>query len=311
MLRARSGRAGRASASRPTSSSRPGRCRCRRTSAATARAAGRSRRGPRSWPGCRASAARRLDRRGGGRWHRGPRASTPVSCQRASHVGAVSGMSFCQKPGRGGAVREALEVERPIPEVRQHRRRDQREVADQLALRDRRLGVGRRPGAAVEQRLVEVRQLQLAATDRQTPSLPSASSASSSSAVGRRRTRECRGRRGRLRRPWSASALCRLRGVSTTSWRSTLRSSHGIGSWSSMTLGRLGLGGLGFRGRRRRGDRGLLRTTVLRVAARLDALERRLANDARRASSHRSRPGSRARAGPSVTSLRSPPHRPR
>ena len=41
--------------------------------------------------------------------------------------------------GRAGAVRETLEVERPIREVRQHRRRDPGEVADELALRDRRV----------------------------------------------------------------------------------------------------------------------------------------------------------------------------
>jgi hypothetical protein len=35
------------------------------------------------------------------------------------------------------AIREAVQVERPVGEVRQHRRGDAREVADQLALGDR------------------------------------------------------------------------------------------------------------------------------------------------------------------------------
>ena len=59
--------------------------------------------------------------------------------------------------GRAGAVREPLEVERPIGQVREHRRGDPGEVADQLALGDRRI--------AVEQRLVEVGQLELVAAD--------------------------------------------------------------------------------------------------------------------------------------------------
>ncbi len=104
---------------------------------------------------------------------RSVRPSTPVSCQRVSHLGEVSGRFFCQKPGRAGAVREALEVERPVGEVRQHRRGDAGEVADQLALGDGsrgRGGGGGRGGRAgagprLEQRLVQVRELQLVTTD--------------------------------------------------------------------------------------------------------------------------------------------------
>ena len=64
------------------------------------RAGARSRRGSRSSPGCRASTA--SPTRSAMRWSlasRSSRPSTPVSCQRVSHVGAVAGMSFCQKPG--------------------------------------------------------------------------------------------------------------------------------------------------------------------------------------------------------------------
>src|SRR4029079_1222143 len=67
--------------------------------------------------------------------------------------------------GRAGAVRESMQVEGPVPEMRQHRRRDRGVEADQLTLRDRRLGVSIRPGPTGEERLVEVRQLQVAATD--------------------------------------------------------------------------------------------------------------------------------------------------
>ena len=94
---------------------------------------------------------------------RSARPSTPVSCQRVSHVGAVSGMSFCQKPGRAGAVREPLEVERPVGEVGQHRRRDPREVADELALGDRRRRALARAGS--KSGLVEVGQLELVGPD--------------------------------------------------------------------------------------------------------------------------------------------------
>ncbi len=55
------------------------------------------------------------------------------------------------------AVRETLQVERTIREVRQHRRRDPGEVADELALGDRRV--------RLEERLVEVGQLELVGAD--------------------------------------------------------------------------------------------------------------------------------------------------
>ncbi len=60
---------------------------------------------------------------------RSSRSRKPVSCQIVSHLGADDGMSFCQNPGARGAVGEPLEVQRPVGEVRQHRRRDPREVA--------------------------------------------------------------------------------------------------------------------------------------------------------------------------------------
>src|SRR4051794_445704 len=75
----------------------------------------------------------------------------------------------CQ-PGRGGrgdvllpealargAIRIAMEVERPVCEVREHGRRDPGEVTDELALRDRRV--------AIEDDLVEGRQLDVVFAD--------------------------------------------------------------------------------------------------------------------------------------------------
>ena len=51
----------------------------------------------------------------GGRWRRGPRGRRRRSRASGSATSArSSGMSFCQKPGRAGAVREALQVERPV-----------------------------------------------------------------------------------------------------------------------------------------------------------------------------------------------------
>ena len=72
-----------------------------------------------------------------------------------------------------GAVREALQVQRPLVEMGQHRRRDPGEVADELALRDRRRQGALRLRAVrlrvarlrLEQHLVEVRELQLEAAD--------------------------------------------------------------------------------------------------------------------------------------------------
>ena len=66
------------------------------------------------------------------------------------------------EPGAAGAVREAVQVERPFGEMRQHRRGDPGEVADQLALRDRVAGRIGRVGA--EQDLVEIRELEVLAT---------------------------------------------------------------------------------------------------------------------------------------------------
>ena len=124
------------------------------------------------------------------------RSSTPTSFQRRSQAGAVGGCPSARSPGRSGAVREALEVERPLGEVRQHRRRDPGEVADQLALRDRRVA------AAVERReedLVEVRELQVSP---RRPDVPHA--------LGRHRRERARARRRvasrRSRRPRSRAA---------------------------------------------------------------------------------------------------------
>ena len=73
---------------------------------------------------------RRRGRRSGGRSRRGPRApSTPVSCQRRSQVGAVAGMSFCQKPGAPAPFGNRWRLSGRSREVRQHRRRDPGEVA--------------------------------------------------------------------------------------------------------------------------------------------------------------------------------------
>ena len=60
------------------------------------------------------------------------------------------------------AVGEAMEVERPIGEVRQEDRPDPPEIGDEVAFGDRFL-VGVRRGG--EKDLVEVRELQLTATD--------------------------------------------------------------------------------------------------------------------------------------------------
>ena len=111
------------------------------------------------------------------------RPSTPVSCQRVSHFGAVSGMSFCQKPGRPAPFGKRWRLSGRSSRWRQHRRGDPREVADELALGDRAAAVGI---AWLEQRLVEVRQLQLVGRrPARRPSLPSASSAASSASVTR------------------------------------------------------------------------------------------------------------------------------
>jgi hypothetical protein len=56
-----------------------------------------------------------------------------------------------------GAVGEPLQVERPVDQVGKHGRGDRGEIADQLALGDR--------GVGLEQRLVEVGQLQVVAAD--------------------------------------------------------------------------------------------------------------------------------------------------
>ncbi len=64
------------------------------------------------------------------------------------------------EPRRVRAVREALHVERSLLEVRQHRRGDLGEVADEVPLHDRLVAVPRR-----EDDLVEVRDLQLEPAD--------------------------------------------------------------------------------------------------------------------------------------------------
>ena len=93
------------------------------------------------------------------------------------------------EPGRPGTVGEALEVERPAVEVAQHRRGDPREVADELAFRDRaggrrRLGAGVGPSA----RTAACRGWSASARRprrARRPPCPSAASASSSASVTR------------------------------------------------------------------------------------------------------------------------------
>ena len=130
--------------------------------------------------------------------------------------------------GFRGAVREPVQVERAVGEMRQHRRGDECEVADEVALRDRfRVVV-----TGVEQDLVEVRELELVATDLpRALRSPSASSAAISSAAvaalrwrqsasSRRRSADFAGRFRISRVGWAAFAAvgpissaggCRLR----------------------------------------------------------------------------------------------------
>ena len=94
------------------------------------------------------------------RWSLALRSSdTPVSCQIVSQSGAVGRDVLLPEAGTARPVRIAVQVQWPVGEVRQHHRRDQGEVADQLALRDR----GGLAGGRREQDLVEVGELQLAA----------------------------------------------------------------------------------------------------------------------------------------------------
>ena len=110
------------------------------------------------------------------------------------------------EPGRAGAVREALEVERPVDEVGQHRRGDPREVADQLAL-DHRPVIGRCRGGR-EEHLVEVGELQLDSTDRPGPVLAEPLERRQLLGGGRGPLRPARGLRSRPGRP-TARPRCR------------------------------------------------------------------------------------------------------
>ena len=80
--------------------------------------------------------------------------------------GASAALMVSDIPWAGplGAVGEPMEVERPLGEVWEEHGRDAREVGDELALGDRRLGVATR-----EPRLGEVRQLQLLTADLPAP----------------------------------------------------------------------------------------------------------------------------------------------
>ena len=69
------------------------------------------------------------------------------SSQRLTHFGAWPGTSFCQKPLRAAAIREALQVKATPCEVREQGGPDADVVAEQVALGVRRL-IRPRPGTA-------------------------------------------------------------------------------------------------------------------------------------------------------------------
>ena len=167
---------------------------------------------------------------------------------------------------RCGAVREALQVERPIGEVRQHRRGDAREVGDEVAL-----GQGGLVDAVAgrEQHLVEVGDLQLLPGDApQALGLHRAQRVElglghDPGRIGRRRLglrlRRRRLRRGRLRR----------------SLRHRRRPSRTLHRRLDRFRCRERFSGLAIR--LRRVDRALT-NDLARVAPALEALERRLAH---------------------------------
>ena len=72
------------------------------------------------------------------------------------------GQVLLPEAGTAGSVGKAVEVERPVGKVRQDRRGDPGEVADQLALRDRLLA---RVLERREEDLVEVRELEVLSAD--------------------------------------------------------------------------------------------------------------------------------------------------
>ena len=93
---------------------------------------------------------------------RSSRSRNPVSCQIVSHFGALDGMSFCQKPGCPAPFGKRWRLSGRSTRCGSIAGRDPREVGDELALRGRRLvdAVTRR-----EQHLVEVGELELLAAD--------------------------------------------------------------------------------------------------------------------------------------------------
>ena len=124
-------------------------------------------------------------------------------------VGGVRRRGLVPEAWLGDAVGEAVQVHRPVGEVRQHRRRDRRVVADQVALGQRRMRPAS-PGTAPCRGWSASACARRAAT---CPDLPSASSAASSSASAptqSERARPAGGRRGLdlvvgpagLHRPW-------------------------------------------------------------------------------------------------------------
>ena len=206
--------------------------------------------------------AGRLGRRGGGRWRRdrsGRRRRSRASGSATS--GRSPGCSSARTRARRRRSGKRWRLSGRSLEVRQHRRRDRREVADELALGDRR----RRRAAASNSGLSRFVSLSSWPPICQTPSLPRASSAASSSVAPAERRNGRRSTDLRLRR--------------------RLASRHR----RSASDGRR-FGGFGGTDRGGRGDRGLA-DDGLRVTARLDALVGRLADADRRASSRRSRHG--------------------
>ena len=181
-----------------------------------------------------------------------------------SHFGAVSGMSFCQNPGAPAPLGNRWRLSGRSWRWRQHRRRDPREVADQLALGD-----GRRVGALGAGSGSNSGLSRFVSLSSSLPDLPDALLAERVERlelVLGDAPRSAGISAGAARRPSPALGAPRLRCGARRRLRWLLR--H---RWC------LRFGGL---------DRGwwwrpaFSRATVERVAARLDALERRLADHA-------------------------------
>ena len=192
---------------------------------------------------------------------RSSRPSTPVSCQRVSQVGAVSGMSFCQKPGAPAPLGNRWRLSGRSARWVSITGRDPGEVADELALGDRRVGL--------EDRLVEVGHLEVVAADLPDALLAERVEGGEFGVGGLPRVL---GRGGRLRLRIRFRARLRLR----------FRCRH-------VDL-RRGCFGFGFTDRRRRGDRPLA-SHGGGVTTFLEGLERGLADGYRHETSRRTRHG--------------------